>query len=826
MKIKILLLFFIVSKLLTAQVVGKVTDIKGTPLPYVNIYIENTYLGTTTNEDGNYAIETNLNTEQTLVFQFLGFKTLKKKVTPTQNPYILNIRLQTETTSLETVVVSTQENPANRIIREAIKYRKVNLAKTKKFTADFYSRGLWRIANAPKQILGQKIGDFNGGLDSTRSGLIYLSETISKIAYQAPDNFQEKIIASKVSGNDNGFSLNSARESNISFYQNTIRLNSEIVSPIADYAFNYYEYTLEGVFFDDRGNLINKIEVQPKRKKDRVFSGYIYIIEDDWEIFGIDLTTTGEAVQIPPIENLIFKQNFTYSEKDKLWVRISQTLDFSFAFFGVSGNGRFTAVYSNYDFNPDFDKNHFTKEILSFSKAANEKDSLYWTGIRPVPLTDEELNDYIKKDSVQQVRTSQKYLDSIDRVTNRPSLLNPLLGYSYDNSFQDWKIDISAPLLGTHFNTIQGWNIGVETSFQKNKKDSRNTFWKLYTTTKYGFGDDRLRGTFGYQQRFNNFSKAMLTITGGIKVQQFNASEPISPLINDITTTLFERNYIKVYERKFAEASYAEEIFNGFRVHGTLSYERRTPLFNNTDQVIIPYEDKAYTSNNPLLPENFMDAPFIEHTIVKANVSTRINFGQEYLSYPDGKFNLGNDTYPTLFLTYEKGFGASEKNYNFDQIKARLLQSFATGNKGRFGYHIKAGYFFNANDIAFIDYHHVNGNQTRIGTTSNYLNTFNLSPYYSNSTNTEYLEAHVEHDFKGWILGKFPLLNKLNWNLVLGAHLLSTPAIKPYTEYSIGIDNLGVGKFKLLRLDYVISNQNNMQEGAFIFGLKFLNLLD
>ncbi|MFL1896508.1 carboxypeptidase-like regulatory domain-containing protein [Aquimarina sp. 2-A2] len=82
MKIKILLLFFIISKLLTAQVVGKVTDIEGTPLPYVNIYIENTYLGTTTNEDGNYAIETNLNTEQTLVFQFLGFKTLKKKVTP------------------------------------------------------------------------------------------------------------------------------------------------------------------------------------------------------------------------------------------------------------------------------------------------------------------------------------------------------------------------------------------------------------------------------------------------------------------------------------------------------------------------------------------------------------------------------------------------------------------------------------------------------------------------------------------------------------------------------------------------------------------------
>ena len=112
--------------------------------------------------------------------------------------------------------------------------------------------------------MGQEI-NVDIGLDSTRSGIIYLSETISKIKYQKPDKLTEKVIASKVSGNSNGFSFNSALDVNYNFYNNTIQINSAIISPISDYAFNYYRYKLEGVFYDDSGNLINKIKVIPRR---------------------------------------------------------------------------------------------------------------------------------------------------------------------------------------------------------------------------------------------------------------------------------------------------------------------------------------------------------------------------------------------------------------------------------------------------------------------------------------------------------------------------------------------------------------------------------
>ena len=54
MRIIFLLFLLIVATTVTGQIAGKVTDSNGEALPYVNIYLENTYVGTTTNEEGNF----------------------------------------------------------------------------------------------------------------------------------------------------------------------------------------------------------------------------------------------------------------------------------------------------------------------------------------------------------------------------------------------------------------------------------------------------------------------------------------------------------------------------------------------------------------------------------------------------------------------------------------------------------------------------------------------------------------------------------------------------------------------------------------------------
>jgi hypothetical protein len=278
---------------------------------------------------------------------------------------------------------------------------------------------------------------------------------------------------------------------------------------------------------------------------------------------------------------------------------------------------------------------------------------------------------------------------------------------------------------------------------------------------------------------------------------------------------------MKIYERSFVQAAYNQELFNGFRFYASASYEKRKPLFNTTDYTIFPQDKDEFTSNNPINETAHGIAPFESHNIVKLDVGANISFGQKYMSYPDSKFNIPSSKYPRLYIGYEKGFAASNSDYNFDQIKARISQQFNIGNKGDFAYNIRAGKFFNADDIAFMDYQHFNGNQTHVSLFGNYTNVFNNLPYYSLSTNKAYLEMHAEHNFKGYILGKIPLLNKLNFNLILGAHNLATDGNIPYQEYTIGIDNIGWGKFRFLRVDYVRSYQSGYVGDAILFGLKF-----
>lgn len=817
---KLLIIFLTAfTTLISAQIKGNITDQNNEALPFVNILIENTYKGTTSNDDGHYELNISIPKTYTIVYSYLGYKTVKKTFTVEKFPFELNITLVEESVSLNEVVIDSENDPANAIMRQAIAQRQANLEKINSFKADFYSRGLIKIKDAPEKIMGQDVGDLGGGLDSTRSGIIYLSETISKIQFLNPDKLKEKITASKISGDSNGFSFNSALDVDFNFYNNTISFGNEIISPIANNAFGYYRYKLEGVFYDDRGNLINKVKVTPKRKNDPVFSGFIYIVEDQWDIFAIELDITGVQARIPMVDVISLQQSFSYSESDDIWAQISQSIGFKYALFGIKGEGRFTAVYSNYEFNTGLTRKDFSREIVAYEKEANKKDSLFWNTIRPVPLTSEERTDYIRKDSIQVLRESKPYLDSIDGVNNKFKL-SKVLGYTYQNSHKDYRLGYSIPVLGVQFNTVQGYTAKANVFYTKNY-DEFNRFFRASGDIQYGFSDERLRATGSLTYKFNSISNSFLSLSGGVSAEQFNPSNPISPLINSVSTLFFEDNYIKLYDKSYAALNYSEELFNGFRLYAGVSYERRKALFNTTNQTFFNDENDTYTSNNPLNETDFGIAPFETHNIIKGNIDARFNFGQEYLSYPDAKYNVSNDDYPTLYLGYEKGFGATNNDYNFDQIKASLRQSFNIKDKGRLMYNLKAGTFFNADDIAFMDYQHFNGNQTHTSFDGNYTNVFNNLDYYSASTNDSYLEGHLEHDFNGFLLGKVPLLNKLNFNLVVGAHLLATPDFKPYQEYSVGLDNIGWGKWRLLRVDYLRSYQSGFQSDAIVFGLKF-----
>ena len=815
-----LILVFFCSLSVSAQLKGKITDLDNLPIPFVNIYIENSYVGTTSNAQGQYELAVSRPGKYSIVFQFLGFKTQTKTVEIKEFPHILDITLLEENISLNEVVISSKENPANRIILAAIAERKAQLEKINSFSADFYSKGIIRLKDVPNKFLGQEVGDLDGVLDSTRSGILYLSETVSKLNYEKPDKLSEKIIASKVSGDSNGFSFNNASDVDFNFYNNTINLNSDIVSPIADYAFNYYTYKLEGVFYDNGGRLINKINVFPRRENDRVFSGVIYIVEDQWAIYGLELSVTGAQIQSPAVDVITFKQNASYDDESDYWILRSQTISFKFGFLGFKGNGSFVANYSNYKLNPNFEKSVFTNEVLSFEPEANKKDSTYWNILRPVPLTSEEFKDYVKKDSIQTLYNSKTYLDSIDANSNKFKLGNLISGYSYENSFENKVFSVSSPLNSFNFNTVQGYNINLDINYTK-RYDEYKKYLSLENRLNYSFETQRLRGTVGFKYKFNNINDLNIGFSTGIKVQQFNDQEPISSLMNDLSSLFFEENYMKLFENRFVKLNYGQELFNGFRFGTALSFENRRGLFNTTDFTFINKADKSYTSNNPLAPLNFESTPFENHNILKFKFKGAIRFGQKYLSYPGSKFNITSPKYPKLNFSFEKGFGATNPNYNYDHLSVNISQNFSLENKGDFSYKLLSGTFFGAESVAFMDAKHINGNQTHVNLNDSYLSNFKNVGYYDFSTSENYLEYHFEHDFKGYILGKIPFINKLNYNLILGVHGFTAKQQKPYNELSVGINNIGWKKYRFLRVDYVRSYHSGFVNDGVLFGISF-----
>ena len=822
-KITTLLLLFI-SIITIAQIKGTVTDTKGNPIPFANIYVQDTYMSTTSNEQGKYELTIKTPGNYIILYKYLGYKTEKKVIEFNTLSQIVDVTLIEENIQLEDVVIDKKVNPAIQIIKNAIANRKPNAIITAKYNADFYSRGIFRVKNLPKSIMGQKLDFFDEMIDSTRSGILYLSETVSKITFQKPDKMKEVIVASKVSGNDNGFSFNSAAQANFDFYENYLEFDVKVISPIADNAFNYYKYKFDGSFADENNKIINKIKVTPKRTTEPAMEGYIYIVEDSWAIYAVDLTIKGTQLQNPALNSLTLKQSYSYNNKTKIWTKNTQTIDFEAGMLGININGKFTYVYSNFEFPDKFEKKTFSNEVLKFEENANKKDDSFWTAIRPMPLTPEESTDYLKKDALQTKKKSEKYLDSIDSKRNKFRITSVLSGYTYSNSFKKWSLNYEGPLMKTSFNTVQGWKTQAGLSYTK-RDDDKRTFTKVGSKFDYGFAEKKLRATGYFTHKFNNNNNALLNISGGSSVAQFNATNPISNAVNTVSSLFFKDNYMKLYEKNFMAANFGRELMNGLNLNFNLEYAERKPLWNTTNQSAVKKE-VDYTSNNPLLPYDNTIPAFEKHNLMKGNVLAVLKFGQHYWTRPDGKFNIGNDNYPTVYLGYEKAFAATDKKYGYDLLSARITQDISIGNKGEMKINLKGGKFYNADGISFVDYKHFNGNQTHIGGGGSYTNTFNNLPYYAASTNDSYFETHIEHNDKGYLMNKIPLLNLLQSQLVLGFHNLAIPNRLPYQEFTVGLDNLGIGKLKIFRIDYIRSYQNGYQGNAILFGLKLLNVVE
>ncbi len=791
--------WLIISLTAHAQVQGTIVDEFGEALPFTNVYVLNTTRGTSSNEQGQYKLLLERGA-YSIAFQHLGYKTLIKEVVIDDVPIFLDVQLAAEAHMLtELVLRADAEDPAYRVIREAQRKRKFHRDRVKSFSCQVYVKGNQKILDAPKSIFGFEIGDLDGNLDSNRQGIVYLSESISELHFSAPDDYKEVVISSKYSGKDRGYSFNSAKEMQFDFYENTVTLSRPMVSPIADNAMTYYKYELLGTFYDEEHRLINKIKVIPRRDTDPVYYGSIYIVEDSWNIYAVELGATAKATQVYFVDSLMCNQVFLYIPEDDVWRIFSNTIKFNLSGFGFKFTGQFSAIYSDYDLNPEFERKFFNRVVHEVLPESNRRDSSYWETIRPVPLTDEEKIDYVVKDSIRLVRESPAFKDSIDRHNNRFHPGNLIGGYNYSKTKNLFFMDVSSPLSDLSFNTVQGWNSSLALSFRKYYDEDYVKRILFGANMNYGFAERRLRVNGYFTYRPTRMKPHQWQLRVGRVINQINEEEPISSSMNMFYSLFVKENYAKFYEKDYIELNFTTEIAPGVVIAPYAHIHERRALVNNSDYSIFK-KDRSYSSNDALNPLN-EDLAFDPSRVIKLGINSSIRFGQRYTVFPDRRFSSGAKG-PHWQVSYQYVKSIDDTDIAYQRLSTSLSDQYMLGVAGEFKWWANGGVFFGRRNMEIVDYRHFLGNEIFFAPLNHGHRSFLLLPYYGYSTPDHYLQMHLEHNFNGFILGRMPALSKLGWSLVSGAKYLRTGGNPDHAEFHIGVDKIGFSFVRLLRLDF------------------------
>ncbi|GAB3922903.1 DUF5686 and carboxypeptidase regulatory-like domain-containing protein [Mucilaginibacter myungsuensis] len=792
----------------TYRLSGRITDPQDHPIGFASVYIKNTTYGTSANEAGFYAFNLKPGTYN-VVYRFVGYKERTEKVTVNQAEERRDIKMVADSFLLKTVnVKSRRGDVAKDIMQQAIDKREVYEKQVKEYSAAVYIKGVQKLVESPKKLLGRDVAKVLD-LDSSGKGILYQSESLSEYNYK-DGKVKERMIASKVAGQNTAFSFNKASDLEVNFYKNLFEVTGlsarGFVSPVASNAMSFYNYKLLGST-SESGKTIHKIQLLPKRKHDPVFRGVIYIMEGDWRIYGTDLLITKDAM-INLVDTLEISQQYV-PVSDSIWMPASTQYAFKGDVLGFKFDGYYAAVYNNYNLQPNFPEGHFNGEIMRIDTAANKKDDAYWALTRPVPLTTQENRDYIKKDSTMKIRQSLPYLDSLERADNQLSPFNfTVTGYQYSNRKSGKVVYVYPFYTSIYYNTVEGWGVMPRVKFSKTLKDGSS--YAITPALRYGFGNKMFNANVNFAYNYDVPNQGAFFAAFGGDILDLSDVGTRSLTFNTISSLISENNFVKYYRSRYAKLGFQREVKNGVLLNTELSYARRDQLYNTSGNHIFDNKDKEYTSNNPLTP--LAESPlFPSHDALTFKASVLFTFNQEYVTRPTGRVYEAPE-WPRLKVNYRKGM----KGADYDFGSAELYDDkVSVGLLGYTAYKFSAGHFFNAKQVYFMDFNHFQGNQGSVFDPT--IGSFRYLGFYDHSTDGRFFEGHVEHNFTGYFFNKVPGLRKLKLEEMIGVNYLAAHNTTNYYEAYFGIKRL------FLRFDYGVAIDANkkVNQGFRIFyGLR------
>lgn len=801
---------------------GLVVDAKtGQPISGVSVFLERTTVGTITNGEGQYDIETNTKADK-IDFSFIGYQT-ESRTFSEGKVQTINVNLKLSSISLDEVVVKpgkksykNKDNPAVALIEKVIKNKDFNNGKRFDYL-EFkqYEKIQFALSNISKKLEeGSFLRKFRfvfDNIDTTKrigkSVLpLYIKEELSDHYFRKdPVATKEIIRAEKTINLDEyldkrGVSANlNYLYQNINIYDNQILfLTNTFMSPICNNAPVFYRYYILDTLAVGDIKCV-RLFFEPRNRADFLFHGHLYITMDSsYAVRKIDIGIN-KNINIDWVKDISIVQDFDQFGK-KNWLLSEEEISID---FGILKNtmglyGQRSIFYKDYKINDPIDNKIFAGAAESEWLNPSADSSSFWESNRYVPLSKSEQGVYLTIDSLKQIPLFRRRMNEITLLTTGFLNLNKI-EIGPDESFYSYN-----PVEGSRF------RFGGRTTPAFSKKITfdayaayglRDKTWKYnagvtYSFTKgtiYQFPVELIKLSYqndlkipGQELQFSQGDNIFLSVKRGIN-NKFFLNKTIKTEFLDEFQTHF--SYLLGYS--FTRQSSAGNLY--FKTSDSLQLTNNIPYINISEF----YLNLRYAPNEKFYQGKLYRDPF------------------------PGK-------YPVIQLKIAGGFKSIYNDYNYLRLQLGISRRYYLSVLGYSDVAVEAGKIFGQVSYPILFIH--NANQTYSYQTNSY-NLMNFLEFVSD----QYVSLNIDHCFNGFFFNKVPLLKKLKLREVVSLKVLyggltknSNPDYqnnlfkfpvdangipltyglgqKPYIEASVGVSNI----FKIFRVDLIkrITYQN------------------
>jgi Family of unknown function (DUF5686)/CarboxypepD_reg-like domain len=832
-----LLLCFNVVAQKNTKIKGIVIDGKTKePLPFVNVSFKGKTIGTTTDFDGKFFLETQWGTP-TLQASFVGYKTKYKKVELGKSQTI-NFQLSNDAITMDEFVVKAdkkryknKDNPAVVLIRNVIKHKDDN----RKESQDYYEYDKYEkieidLNNITEDFLDKKWlkKHFQVVIDHIDTSEIngkpylpvFLRETASKMYYRKkPKTLKEYRSGTKMTGMEGyldddgmGFIMDKLYQ-DIDIYDNNISLlSNQFTSPISGLGPTIYKYFIIDTLMVNGDECIN-LAFTPRNRSDFAFKGSLYILNDSstYAVTKVEMGIADE-INLNFVKDLMLDQEFT-RYNDSIWMLSKDKLiiDYNLTKKGRGLFGKKTIHYNNFVFNKEREKDIYNRveKIVKEVDLTSKTDS-FWVENRPDTLTEQEAGVYFMIDSIQKIPAFKRTMDiAFLFITGWHSLgkieLGPL------NSFYS-------------FNDVEGFRLraGFRTTPEFHEK------WMYYNYIAYGFKDKEYKYNVSLTYSFNdNFlSNPQHRITASHQRETNFPGQDLQFLNEDNFLLSFKRG---ASDRMLFNTTYTVDYLK--ETHSGFSYN-------------LILENKL---QKPLGSLEFMDSDSLYSNSIKTdNVSLNLRFAPNEQFYQGKNFRVPiPNKYPIFQLRLTQGVkGIIHGEEEYTRVSSNIFKRFYLAQLGFTDVELEGGKVFGRVSYPLLNLPRANQSFFLQEPSFNMMN-------FMEFLSDEYVTLKVSHYFNGFIFNKLPLFKRLKWREVLTVKALygnltedNDPTIHPelfvfplnedgtastftfdkgipYLEISAGVMNI----FKVIRIDFLqrVTYLDNPDVTS-LFGVKGLGI--